>query len=150
MSSVFNWTQCLFYLNVGKIIATKKYACPIFLKIHNLLVVSFFFLLLIDIFQYCKKSSRASTIINGNWKQPRCWHTVDCQYGKQVQHNTIWLQPLISLKDHRRNCVRFSDFSNKSKSCIFIQNFPVLNIGSKYMNTHICRPYTALGPVYCC
>lgn len=39
----------LVFLNRGKLIVRKKYACSIFLKTHNILVVSLFLLFFIDL-----------------------------------------------------------------------------------------------------
>lgn len=73
-------------------------------------------------------------------KKPRCCHTVDQHIRKQVQHKPLAGSNLIPIEEHRKSSVRFSNFSNKSRSCIFIQNLSVKTLTQMHMKIYIYRP----------
>lgn len=84
-------------------------------------------------------------------KQPRCCHTVDQHIRKQVQHKPLRGSNRIPIEEHRNSSVRFCNFSNKSRSCIFIQNLSVKTLTQMHMKIHIYRTDIVLElPVYCC
>ena len=73
-------------------------------------------------------------------KQPRCCHTVDQHTRKQVQHKPLFGSNLNPIEEHRNSSVRFCNFSNKSRSCIFIQNLSVKTLTQMHMEIPIYRP----------